>query len=186
VATEKIGAIKPPGFNENDAEHRRQIVDYAGAIGDFINLGRSFADIYASDVEAEHTIADTGQENRVQIVSFNANGESREAAPDYTNDHITVTRAGIYLVNVSMTLESVAGAAAEFGYAVYKNDGATEVMGLHGHRDLAAGGGQHGSVALSGIADLAVDDTVEVWIWNETNTQNIKIGDINLSIVEVG
>jgi hypothetical protein len=37
VATEQIGAIKPPGFNEDAVSHRRQIVDYVRAAGDRAN-----------------------------------------------------------------------------------------------------------------------------------------------------
>ena len=57
---------------------------------------------------------------------------------------------------------------------------------LHGHRDLASGGGQAGSLSISGVIDLAVNDTVEVWMWNETNTQNFVVDDINLSLVQIG
>jgi hypothetical protein len=37
MATEQIGAIKPPGFNEDAVSHRRQIADYARATGDRAN-----------------------------------------------------------------------------------------------------------------------------------------------------
>jgi hypothetical protein len=41
-------------------------------------------------------------------------------------------------------------------------------------------------MTLSGIIDLAVNDTIEVWIWNNTNADDIIIDDINLSLVQVG
>ena len=42
------------------------------------------------------------------------------------------------------------------------------------------------SISLSGIATLAVGDTVEVWIQNETGTNDVIVEDISLSIVQVG
>jgi hypothetical protein len=41
-------------------------------------------------------------------------------------------------------------------------------------------------MTLSGIIDLAVNDTIEVWIWNNTNADDIIIDDINLSLIQCG
>lgn len=149
--------------------------------------GMCFASIYANDANDTLTISDTGQANKVQVTTFDTNGESNNATPDHTNDHITVTKAGIYLCNVSLHVKSVgAGGADTIGYSVYKNNGATEFADLHGQRDLSGGGGDEGSISLSGIIDLAVNDTIEVWIWNNDSTDDIVVDDINLSLVQVG
>jgi hypothetical protein len=105
--------------------------------------------------------------------------------PDHTNDHITVDKAGWYLCSVSISIDSLAGSAAKFGFGVYKNNGATLFQNLHSHRDLPAGaGGNSGSVSLSGLIDLAATDTIELWVWNETNTQNIVVDDVTLTLLQ--
>ena len=107
--------------------------------------------------------------------------------PDHTNDHITVTIAGHYLCNVSISAESASGGRAdEFGFAVYKNNGATIFANCHSHRELTGGSGDTGSVSLSGILDLAVSDTIEVWTWNEDSTDDLVVDDITLSLVQIG
>lgn len=149
--------------------------------------GLPYGEIYAADANNTLTITTTGKANKVQITSFTANGVSNLMTPDHTNDHITITKAGVYKCNMSMHLESVGGGGADnYGYSVYKNNGATEFANLHGQRDLSGGGGDEGSVSVSGLIDLAVNDTIEVWIWNNTNADNIIIDDINLSLVQVG
>ena len=145
------------------------------------------AEIYAYDVGVAITIAAAGKANKVQITSFTTNGAFSNMTPDHSNDHITVVRAGIYLCTASIHIESVGGGGAdEFGFSVWKNNGATEFQNCHGHRLLAGGGGDTGSVGLSGHIDLAVNDTIEVWCWNEDSTDNLIIDDITLSLVQIG
>ena len=155
-------------------------------LSDFID-SLTYAEIYGADTSTTITIASSGKANKVQITSFAVDGVSNNATPDYTNDHITITKAGMYLCTVSMHINSVAGGTAEvYGYSVYKNNGATEFANLHGQRNMAGSGGDEGSVPLSGIIDLAANDTIELWIWNKTNTDNVEVDDINLSLVQVG
>lgn len=160
------------------------------ATGDQVFVGSGglpFAEIYVADANDTITIAAQGKANKVQITSFTTNGVSNNMTPDHTNDHITVVKAGMYLCNVSMHLKSAAaGGADTFGYSVYKNNGATEFANLHGQRDVAGGGGDEGSISLSGIIDLAANDTIEVWIWNIDSTDDIIVDDINLSLLQIG
>lgn len=78
------------------------------------------------------------------------------------------------------------GGAHVVGYSVYKNNGTTEFSNLHGQRQLSGGGTDEGSTTLSGLISLAVNDTIEVWIWDLTGTDNIIIDDINLSLIQSG
>ncbi len=149
--------------------------------------GLAFAEIYAASVADELTIGGIGVANKVQVTSFDTNGVSNNMTPNHTNDHITVTKAGIYLCTVSLHVESAGGGGADnFGFSVYKNDGATEFTNTHAHRKLAGGGGDIGSASLSGIIGLAVDDTIELWCWNEDSTDNLVIDDVTMSLVMVG
>ena len=121
----------------------------------------------------------------VQVTIFTTNDSSNNTTPDYTNDHITILEAGAYMIVSSITLESIAGAASQAEVTVQKNNGTAVVGALHIHRDLSGGGGEAGAMGLSGIATLAVADTIEVWIENQTNTQNYVVADITLSVLKV-
>ncbi len=117
-----------------------------------------------------------------QILDFDTNGPSFRATPDHTNDHITIVLTGDYLVVVSATVNSIAGAASRFELTVKKNNGATTIVGLHVDRNIAGGGGNSGSVGVSGIVTFTAGDTVEVFIENETNNQNYIIENITLTV----
>lgn len=160
------------------------------ADGDLVFVGTaglSFAEIYGADTSTTIAISITGKANKVQITSFTVDGVNNNMTPNHTNDHITVVKAGMYLCTVSIHAESTGGGGADnYGYSVYKNNGATEFANLHGQRNLTGGGGDEGSMSLSGIIDLAVDDTIEVWLWNNTNADDIIIDDINLSLTMIG
>lgn len=165
----------------------RMCLENDGAITFQNDGGLCFGEIYAYDEDDELTITTAGIANKIQITTFEANGESNNTTPDYTNSHITITKAGIYKCNVSIHAESAAaGGADTFGFAVYKNNGATLFENCHAHRQLSGGGGDIGSIGISGLLNLAVDDTIEIWCWNDTSTDNIVIDDINLNLILIG
>jgi len=145
--------------------------------------GLAFAEINAEDNLTETAIVT--QDVPVQVTIFDTNGEANNATPDHTNDRITIDNAGKYLVTVSATVDSVAGAASRFEMSVQKNSGAESII-AHVNRNISGGGGETGVVAMIGVADLAAKDTVEVWMANETNTQNYVVNDISLSVVQIG
>ena len=161
-----------------------------GTTGDVVfvgGAGLAFGDLYGQNTSSTLTITTSGKANKVQVTAFDTNGHSNNTSPDHTNDHITITKAGMYLINISMTLDSLAGSAAEFGFSLFKNNGATEFGNVHVIRDLpGGGGGNHGSVSMNGIVDLAVNDTLELWGWNNANTQNVMIDSVTMSIMQIG
>ena len=153
----------------------------------FVNShGMCFGEIYATDVANMITIASSGYGGRAQITSFAVNGVSNNATPDHTNDHITITKAGVYLCTCSISTTSTGGTAYVVKFAVFKNNGATPFNNVHAHRSLSGGGGDTGSISLSGMIDLAAADTIELWCWNATNTNNIIIEDVILSLLQIG
>jgi len=131
-------------------------------------------------------ISGIGIANKVQFLFFDTNDPSQNTTPDHTSDDITIDDTSDYLVTVSITIDSIAGAAATYGLFCYINNGATAVPNLHAHRDMPAGGGVEGSISLSGIATLTAADTIELWVVNETNTQNVILSDVTMSVVSVG
>ena len=148
------------------------------------NSGVPYGEIKVVDNSTETTISASG--TPVQITIFDTNGESNGGTtPDHTNDHITINKAGRYMINISATVNSVAGAASRFEMTCKKNNGASEII-THINRNLAGGGGESGVISMSGIADLAANDTIEVWIENETNTQNYVVEDISLAVFMLG
>ena len=181
-----IGTTAPTEkFQVGDATNNTQISN----TGDVIFNGSGglvFGEIYGNDTDTTLTISGSGIANKVQITSFNVDGLSNSMTPDHTNDHITITKAGVYLCTLNVSLESTgAGTGAEIGVSVFKNNGATEFTNVHSHRRLSGGGVDIGNIAIAGIIDLAVNDTIEVWLWNETNTEDVIINDATLSLVEV-
>jgi hypothetical protein len=143
-----------------------------------------FGGISVEENAAQTTISTAGV--AVQITVFDTDEAANGATPDHTNDHVTVNKAGSYWVVCSLTATSIAGASAKFHFEANKNNGATHLSGIHADRDMAGGGSDTGSVAMSGLAVLSSGDTIEVWVTNETNTQNVIIEDINLAISMVG
>ncbi len=121
-----------------------------------------------------------------QFLLFSTNDPSFNLTPDHTNDHITVGITGDYLITGSIVVESVAGGAQVAHIEVKKNNGATDIMPIHAHRRLAGGGGDKGSVSLSGIANVSQADTVELWITNDSATGDFIISDASLSMLRVG
>jgi len=151
------------------------------------SAGLCFGEIYANDVADTITITNSGIANKVQVTSFAVDGLSNNTTPDHTNDHITITIAGMYLCTVSISASSAGGGGADqFGLSVWKNNGNTEFANLHTHRKLAGGGGDTGSLSMSGIIDLAVADTIEVWCWNEDSADDLVVGDATLSLIQIG
>jgi len=163
-----------------------------------LNVSQSGAAVFAgskagfvyteiSTVSNKTETAIAASDTPVQIVTFGANGDSLNATPDHTNDHITIVKPGCYFVAVSATINSGAGAASKFEMTVQKNNGNAEVGALHCNRNLAGGGGVAGVISMSGLAPgLVANDTIEVWIENETNTVNYVIEDITLTLFQVG
>lgn len=160
------------------------------ATGDVLfhgSSGLAYGEISCYNENDTVTIAASGIANKVQITSFDTNGSSNNTTPDHTNDHITITQAGHYLCTVSLHIESAGGGGADtFGFGVYKNNGTTLFENCHAHRQLAGGGGDIGSISISGIIDLAVNDTIELWCWNEGSTDNLVVDDATMTLIQIG
>ena len=182
VKLQVVGGLKVGDDNTNYASFATD-----GGLTFVGTAGLLFGEISAHSVLDTITITGSGEPNKVQITSFDTDGASNNTTPDHTNDHITITKEGLYMCVVSLHIESSGGGGADlFGASVYKNNGATEFNNVHAHRKLSGGGGDVGAASMSGIIDLAVSDTIEVWIWNEDSTDDIVIDDITMSLVQIG
>lgn len=148
--------------------------------------GLPYAEIYAYNVAAAHAFAGTGIANKVQVSAFATNGPSNLCTPDHTNDHITITKDGVYKVCVTLSIDSNAGTGFELGLSLFKNNGATLFNNIHSHADFAGGGGETKSISMNGLIEAGAGDTIELWCWNETNTTGISIDEVTLSVFMIG
>lgn len=155
-----------------------------GTTGDVVFVGGAglcFGGISLYDNTTADSIATA---TLTQLTRFDTNDPANNTSPDHTNDHITITKAGMYMVTMSVAFSGTGSVTWTGG--VYKNNGATQLTNLQTHRKLGASG-DVGSATVTGIADLAVNDTVEVWFTqSEGVNKNITVKDCTLSLVQVG
>jgi len=143
--------------------------------------GLPYGEIYVHGNTTGQTISTA---TSTQVTTFDTNGESNLTTPDHTNDHITITKTGKYLINVSSAFSGDPNVTWSGG--VYKNNGATQLANIQTERKLGAGG-DVGSVSISGIASLTADDTIEVWFQHaEGVDKSITVKELTLSVSMVG
>lgn len=148
--------------------------------------GLPYGGIWCKDANTTITISTSGEANKVQVTGFTNNGTANLTTPDYTTSDITATKTGVYRVEVTVSANSVAGGGGNFGFEIYKNNGATGFPNVHANTEFAGGTGETKSITLIGHISLTAGDTVELWLWNETATNNIVINDCNISILMIG
>lgn len=123
----------------------------------------------------------------VQITDFDTNDPSNNTTPDHTNDHITISIAGDYLVTVSIHINNNAAQSHVVDISLYKNNGATEFDNVHAHRNLTGGLGDVGSMSMAGIITVSVNDTLEVWATTgDAGDRSVTISDITVSVIQIG
>lgn len=143
--------------------------------------GLAFGEIYVHENSGADTVATA---TTTQVTRFNQNGLSNAMTPSHSQDHITVDNAGKYLCTVSISFSGTG--SVDWTFHVYKNNGTTKFDNVHTNRKLGAGG-DIGSASMSGIIDLAENDTVELWMEHaEGVNKNITIQDCTLSLVQIG
>jgi hypothetical protein len=146
--------------------------------------GLAFGEIYAYNNSTDITLNSTG--GKVQVTIFDTNGVSNNATPDHTNDHITITKAGMYLCTVSISVSNQAGASHKIEVSAWKNNGNAQFNNVHSDRTLGAGT-DTGSITMSGIIDLAVNDTIEIWAdTDRASNSDVRFEDITLSLLQIG
>jgi hypothetical protein len=148
--------------------------------------GLSFAEIYTHEnaVVTELALQDTDY----QVTVFSVNGLSNNMTPDHSNDHITVVAAGKCLCAVSISFQANQVNADNFVFHVKLNNGATDMDNLHSDRTTSTLQ-SFGSASLSGIIDLAANDTVELWVERTTgggSSRDIVIRNVTLSLAQIG
>ena len=153
-------------------------IEFTGAQGE----GLSYGEIYVKDNVTATTISSIGVP--VKFTGFTTNGLSNNATPDQTNNKITIAEAGIYKINVSAVIESVGGGGivARGAIRIASLSGAN----LHFNRNMSGGGGDKGSVSITGLCDCSINDDIEFYIANDSSTTNITISDMTINVVKIG
>lgn len=156
-------------------------------IGDIIfegDVGLCFGEIYHHDGGVDTILA--AQDTWYQMNVFSINGHSNNTSPDHTNNNITITKAGKYLVTYHLCSRSAA--ANKFNVSVYKNNGAIGFLNTHTHRvtSVAARVDSHSATA---IIDLAVNDTVELWVKRTDGgaiAKTLTTETVAMSVTQIG
>ena len=122
-----------------------------------------------------------------QVVVFSDNGNSNLTTPDHAQDHITVEKTGVYMVNVSISVHNEASQAILIWFDIKTNGGTVLYSNMRKRRALAAGHGFEGSMSLQGLCLFNAGDTVELWASCTTAAERvIQIDDVTLSIFQIG
>lgn len=121
--------------------------------------GLCFGEISHHDGGVDTVLA--AQDTWYQMNIFSINGHSNNSSPNHTNNHITITKAGKYLVSYHICTRSAA--ANKYNTSIYKNNGGTGFLNTHVHRVTSVAGRVETGSATA-ILDLAVNDTIELWV----------------------
>lgn len=158
-------------------------IDSSGKVVYVGTSGVPFGEIYTNDNAVTTSVSSAGF---TQVTIFTVDGVSNNMTPDHANDHITVTKAGHYVCNVCATVTNQSGAGHIIELVVGKNNNASTFANMRRHRTLASGT-DAGALPICGHIDLAVDDTIEVWVSSDSGTaKDIIVEDITLGLTMVG
>ena len=175
----KLQVVGDTKFGDDDTNY--VTTDATGNLVFVGGAGLCFAGISMYDNATADSIATA---TSTQLVRFDTNDPSNNCTPDHTSDDITIIKAGMYMVTMSVAFSGTGSVTWTGG--VYKNNGATQLANLQTHRKLGASG-DVGSATVTGIADFAANDTVEIWFMQSSGVnKSITVKDCTLSVVQVG
>jgi hypothetical protein len=133
--------------------------------------GLSFAQIHGQGVT--DSITSVAQNDYDQITGFATDtGENGYADADHTNDHITVTKDGVYLIWWTWSGFSSTAAVHTWAFYLRTNNGTADLLPIH--RIETKGSSQYDGFAGMTIASLTANDTVELWIRRFSAGANIN------------
>lgn len=129
----------------------------------------------------------TTQNEWVQFTEFDTVGVQKGFQGDIPDSETAVEFDTVCLVTVSLSYKLGAGPvnAAVFEFEIRVNNGAKVFDNLSSRRYLQAGGIDQASVSMSGLVQFESGDTVELWVRNISNTNNILIQNATMSAIRV-
>lgn len=165
--------------------------DLATRVNWLIDRAKGFyGEIYVEGIDFDIALA--AEDTYYQVEAWSnggsdaANGEYRGAAPDITNDHLPISKAGKYFVRWHVAAYS--GQKNEYEFEVFKNNGATGFPQTENYRTTSTASAV-GACSGGGICDLSVGDTVELWVERKDGaavSKTITIRAAVLSYIRIG
>ena len=146
--------------------------------------GLPYGEIYGHNVAYDLVLTDL--DTPYQVLGYAVNGQSNLTTPDHTNDHITITKTGVY--QVSYTLGCKCSSAVDVSFEVKKNNGATGHENSDIHFKLVAGGTLV-SIGTSCIIALTADDTLELWGHRNDGaaaSRTVVVDHCQLNVIMIG
>lgn len=155
---------------------------------DGVPLPPHYGEIYVEGVDVGIALA--AQDTYYQVTAWSdgaagIDGEAAGATPDASNDHITVAKAGRYYVRWHVSAYSAQ--KTEYEFEVFVNNGNAGFDNTESYRTTSTASAV-GAVSGGGICDLAVGDTVELWVERKDgagNEKTITIRQATLSIMAI-
>ncbi len=144
--------------------------------------GLPFAEIYARDNTATTSTSTT----KAQILIFDTDGQSNNMTSVNAQGHIVVVKAGKYKIDTSISIKNSSGAAHVISVEMYKNNGTVVFNNIHAGRTFSTGS-DVGNMTMSGIVDLAANDTIEMWITSDSaSARTVTVEDVDFSAIQIG
>jgi hypothetical protein len=144
------------------------------------SLDGVFGEIYTHENSTTQSIP-TGA-TYTKVINFDANGESNNCTPDFTNSKITITKPGTYFVSCPVSFTE-AGSNENWFMSIFA-DG-VEQDDIHFERRIGTGG-DYGSASMSGFisASSAIDVDLRVRHDN-AGARTLTVRYCNLSVNRV-
>ncbi len=180
-------------MNSDEADHLNlhaavsiDLMDDVEAFGDLFftgtDSGLPFAEIYARD----NTTTTSTSTTKAQILIFDTDGESNNMTAVNAQGHIVVLKPGKYKIDASISIKNSSGAAHVISLEMYKNNGTGVFNNIHAGRTLGTGS-DVGNLTMSGIVDLAANDTIEFWITSDSGAaRTVTVEDIDFCAIQIG
>ena len=149
--------------------------------------GLLYGEIYVEEVDVDIVLA--AQDTYYQITAWNAAGEDGEfngVESEAANDRIPIKYAGRYMVTWSAS--SYSANANEYEFEIRVNNGVAGFDNTEGYRTTSVASAV-GNASGGGICNLAIGDTVELWVKRldgSSVSKTLTIRQARISIVKMG
>lgn len=160
----------------------------AGTTGTFSGVvtdAGSFGGIYIYDGATAQTIATGTTPTKITqfSASAGADGQANDTTPDHANSKITLTRAGKYLINYSVSYISDTNGVTWESYAFAGGS----VVNATGGKQYIATGSQTSHIRSMGFVNVSANTDIDLRIYHDRGGNvALTIGHANLTVLRVG
>ena len=145
--------------------------------------GETYGEVFVND---NTTVTSVSSAGFTQFLHFDTNGHNLNSSPDHTENHIVIERAGVYMVDSCVNIKNSSGNAHDIEVVISKNNNSVIFPNMRRHRTLGTGT-DIGAIPICGHLDLAIDDTIELWITSDSaSARDVNAEDVVLMLTMVG